>query len=173
MEPIPDFAAAYVKRHVSPDGRTVLELVLCFHPDDFRELGGQQRPRIYDAGSGAKVLDLVRLDCGVRSFTWGDDGELMLAMEDGASIRVSLARSEYALSSEDWTAHPLAEMQAHAERVLPLAPVAADMPAPWLPPRLQRIGIIVLAVLVVVAALAAIRAGGWNSHHVTIPRRFR
>ena len=171
MEPVPEAAAAYIKRHPSPDGRAVLELVRCFHPDDFRELGGQQRPRIYDAVSGKKILDLVRFACGVRAFAWSDDSELTLVMEDGSTMRASLVRDRYALSTEDWAPHPLAAMQAHAERVLPLAPVGSDEPAPRLSPRLQRVGMIVLAVIVVIGALLVLRAGGWHYRYVYIPRR--
>lgn len=171
MEPIPDFAAAYVKRHPSPDGCAVLELVMCFHPDDFREFGGQQRPRIYDSASGTKILDLVRRDCGVRSFAWGEDSELTLIMDDGASILVSLPRETYALSTENWSPHPLAEMQAHADRIIPLAPIARDEPAPMLSSHVQRIGFIALAVITVIAALILLRTGGSHYRYVFIPRR--
>jgi hypothetical protein len=107
MQPLPDILANYVARHTSPDGRTVLDLVWVFEPDDFREQGGERRPRVFDAETGEKVVDLIRREGGVAAFDWHEDGSLSLAMINGEGLRVSVARRTCAASYDAWTERPL------------------------------------------------------------------
>jgi hypothetical protein len=107
MQPLPHILANYVARHTAPDGRTVLDLVWAFEPDDFRELGGERRPRVFDAATGEKVVDFIGREGGVAAFDWHEDGSLSLAMINGDGLRVSVARGTYATSEGGWIERPL------------------------------------------------------------------
>jgi hypothetical protein len=135
----------------------VLDLIWRFEPDDFRELGGQRRGRIYDNESEAVVLDLTARDGAVASYAWDDDGALSLAMIDGAGLRVWIARGIYATSGDEWVEHPLAEIQANAPVHLGIAEkrVSAE-PDRAAPSRRLWVVLIILAVIAVVTAAVTI-----------------
>lgn len=170
MKPIDDAVASYVQRYTSPDERTVLDLVWVFEPDDFRELAGQRRARIYDNISEEIVLDLVKYDGGVRSYDWGDDGALSLAMENGAELRIWMAKGIYATSTDDWAVHPLTEIQAHAAAYLGISERAVDdQPDNATAPGLRKAGWLIVALMVIVGAAVSIESGHRHFRFVFIP----
>ncbi len=160
MKPLDSSVANYVQRDTSPDGRTVLDLVWCFEPGDFRELGGQRRARIYDNKTEDVVLDLIGRDGGVADFEWEADGALVLQMIDGAGLRVWIERGLYATSGDDWAEHPLADIQANAPAYLGKAEARASAePGQSASIGLRRVMWIGLTVIVFVAVVAA----AWHS----------
>ena len=106
------------ERHVSPDGRTILELTKDFDPRDVHEMQPFLLPRVADAATGEVVLDLTGVLASAR-FAWEPDGALTLRMarpwesaDDAPAIRIALARGTYATNADGWTPHPIGEAQA-------------------------------------------------------------
>ena len=109
---------AFSQRHVSPDGRTVLELMTDFDRRDVHEMQPLLLPRVTDAATGEVVLDLSQVLVSSR-FQWEPDGALILKMflpweseEKFPAIRIALAEGTYATDADAWTPHPIGEAQA-------------------------------------------------------------
>ena len=119
------------QRHVSPDGRTILELAKDFDPRDVHEMQPFLLPRVIDAATGEVMLDLTGVLASAR-FEWERDGALILKMsrpwesaEGDPAIRLSLAEGTYATNADGWTPHPIGEAQARLPvfvRPAPLRP---------------------------------------------------
>jgi hypothetical protein len=107
----------FSERHVSPDGRTILEL-MNFDWRDVHEMQPFLLPRVTDAATGQVVLDLTNVLMSSR-FQWEPDGALSLKMslpwesgENCPAIRIVLAKGTYATNADGWTPHPIGEAQA-------------------------------------------------------------
>ena len=121
------------ERHVSPDGRTILELSKDFDPRDVHEMQPFLLPRVIDAATGEVVLDLTGVLASAR-FEWEPDGALTLRMSrpwectgDDPAIRLALAEGTYATNADGWIPHPIGEAQAKLAdfvRPAPLRPAA-------------------------------------------------
>jgi len=70
----PDLAEDnYHRRRVSPDGSLILHLEIDWDPRDIHQSADQWRPRLYDAATGALLLDLWGINRDAR-FEWTDAG---------------------------------------------------------------------------------------------------
>lgn len=88
MTVLPDISDnPWVARHLSPDGRLVLDMLTDFDPRDVHEMREQSRPRVYDAATGAVVIDLWQINCSAR-FDWPAEGGLVLRGDRGIAIRI-------------------------------------------------------------------------------------
>lgn len=171
MEPIDERAAAVVTRHTSPDGRTVLDLVWAYAPDDFRELGGEQRPNVYDAATGEIVLNLLWRNCAVAGFTWADNGALDVDMQSGEHLRISVADGTYSSSADISVPRRLSdvnaqEMLARQAQIDARAPERESWSAPW---RWQKYGWYLLAAGLVFSTIAIIASGNGHIRYIRIP----
>ncbi len=125
----------FSERHVSPDGRTILELTTDYDMRDVHEMQPLLLPRVTDAATGAVVLDLTGVLVSSR-FQWEADGALTLTMflpwereGERPAIRLALAEGTYATSADDWTPHPIGEAQAQLPALVK-PPGSGPKPAP-------------------------------------------
>lgn len=128
------------ERHVSPDGRTILELMKDFDRRDVHEMQPFLLPRVSDAATGEVVLDLTGVLASAR-FEWEPDGALILRMsrpwdrrDTDPAIRIALAEGTYATNADGWIPHPIGEAQAKLADFVRPAP-----PRPATPPIGQRL----------------------------------
>jgi len=113
-------------RHVSPDGRTIVEMTSDFHPADAHQIRELRFPRVIDAASGATVLDLTRRATSF-ALRWEDDGALMLISKgspfpgpeaDALKVMIAIAAGRFATSADGWSPRPLGDAQAHVEALV-------------------------------------------------------
>ncbi len=107
-----------IERRISPDGRTILELMTDYDLRDVHEMQPLRLPRVIDAATGEVALDLTNVLVSAR-FAWETDGALLLTMflpweREGVrpAIRLALAAGTYGTSADGWASHPIGEAQA-------------------------------------------------------------
>ena len=123
-----------VKRHVAPDGRTILEMHSHYHPADGHEISEMLSPRVIDALSGEAVLDIGSEPVNF-AFEWQADGALLLIAAgspysgpgpETLQIRIALASGVYAIGEDGWTPRLIAGAQVHIEQLVRADRAAAD-----------------------------------------------
>jgi hypothetical protein len=144
-----------IERHLSPDGRLVLERHVAYDPADLHEIAPQLRAVVLAAGpgaeSGAVLIDLRRFNGG-SEFAWTADGGLELEAVNGVRIVVAPGGQSWSTDADGATAHPIAAAAAEARLAVLLAPTPRRYPLTpaqrW--ERLKDIGAALLAVAAIV-----------------------
>ena len=142
-----------IERHVSPDGRLVLERHLAYDPADLHEIAPQRRAVVRAGGpgaeSGATLIDLRRFNGGSQ-FAWTADGGLALDCVNAVRIVVAPDGLSWSTEADGGAAHPIAEAEARLAVLLAPKPRRyPPTPAQWWE-RLTDIGAALLAVAAVV-----------------------
>jgi len=78
----------WVQRHRSPDGRLILDLITGYDPRDIHESAEQARPRVYDAVTGAAVIDLWSTNCSCL-IRWPGEGGLVLTFHKDVEVHIA------------------------------------------------------------------------------------
>jgi hypothetical protein len=138
-----------IERHVSPDGRLVLERHLAYDPADLHEIAPQLRAVVLDAASGATLIDLRRFNGGSQ-FAWTADGGLELDAVNGVRIVVAPGGGSWSTGADGGLAHPIAEAEARLAVLLAPRPRRYPLTPAQRWERLKDIGAALLAVAAVV-----------------------
>lgn len=156
-------------REVSPDGRTILTMILGYVPEDIHEMRPVYEYRVSDGATGRWLLDLGRYRRRVHRHEWADDGSLHLWIGTVA-IRISVAKGEWAFDADGWRPHPLdgdtdaadALLRPHLPepKRIPAEQVAAGRPAGQ---RLRDAAWLALFVAMVGYAGWSIATEGWKA----------
>lgn len=102
-------------KHVSPDGRTILDLVPGYDPRDIHEAQVLYRPKVIR--DGVVILNLA--DETVETlFEWQSDGDLKLTLSSGLGIFIALEDGTFSTSHDGWKPHPIADMNSSVHKIL-------------------------------------------------------
>ena len=137
-----------IERHVSPDGRLVLERHLAYDPADLHEIAPQLRAVVLDAASGAMLIDLRRFNGGSQ-FAWTADGGLELEPVNGVRIVVAPGGQSWSTDAASGLAHPIAAAEARLAVLLAPKPRRYPLTPAQRGERLKDIGAALLAVAAV------------------------
>lgn len=107
MAELPDISGRPdIERHVSPDGRIVIDLLIEEDEEDVRFRGGPfRRPRVFAAADGRSVIDLFGVPV-LAGFEWPADGGLELRIaREGVAIRIAPDGLGWSGDFDGWQAH--------------------------------------------------------------------
>lgn len=107
MAELPDISRRPdIERHVSPDGRIALDLMIEDDEEDVRFRGGPfWRPRVFAVESGHSVIDLFGLPV-LAGFEWPAGGGLELRIaREGVTIRIAPDGSGWQSDFDGWQTH--------------------------------------------------------------------
>lgn len=104
-----------IVKHVSPDGRTILDLVPGYDPRDIHEMQVLYRPKVIH--DGVVILNLA--DEAVETlFEWQSNGELKLTLSNGLGIFINPEGGTFSSSHDGWLPHPIADTNSSVHRIL-------------------------------------------------------
>jgi hypothetical protein len=138
-----------IERHVSPDGRLVLERHVAYDPADLHEIAPQRRSVVRDAASGAVLLDLRRFNGG-SAFAWPADGGLVLDGPNGVRITLAPDGQSWSSGGDNADVYPIAEAEERLALLLAPRPPRRRLTREQWRERLKDIA----AALLALAALA-------------------
>lgn len=140
-----------IERHVSPNGRLILERHIAYDPADLHEMAPQPRGVVLDAASGATLIDLRRFNFGTP-FAWTSNGGLELGPVNDVMIVVAPDGQSWSTDADGGLPHPIAEAEARLAVLLTPKRRRVRLTSEEWRERLKNIG----AALLAIAAIAYI-----------------
>jgi hypothetical protein len=104
-----------IATHLSPDGRTVLDMIPGYDPRDIHEAQVEYRPKV--THDGAVILNLAG-EAAASAFEWQADGALKLDLASGLGVLLDPDQGVFSTSDDGWARHPIADANAAVHKIL-------------------------------------------------------